>query len=92
MMDRYANMLKALEIKPKMGQPCNNCGWCCLTETCPTGLVFTPADAKVCAMLEQKDDKYFCKLATSPMMREMLGMGQGCDARSIEEQLQELVA
>jgi len=27
----------AEERKPKFGDDCNGCGWCCLTEVCETG-------------------------------------------------------
>ena len=90
MIDRYAEANKALKIKPALGQPCNNCGWCCLCETCPVGIELTPPDAKVCAMLVPKDGKFYCKLAIVPQMRDIMAIGQGCDAISIEEKLEAL--
>ena len=27
----------AVEQKPAMGEDCNHCGWCCLTEVCEMG-------------------------------------------------------
>lgn len=90
--ERYAAAFGALEIKPALHQPCNNCGWCCLTETCPIGIELTPPDATVCAMLVPKDGKYYCKLSIVPQMRDLLAIGQGCDAISAMEKIEILMS
>jgi hypothetical protein len=90
-MNRHLEALKAIEIKPKMGQPCNNCGWCCIRETCPVGVELSPPGDAVCAMLVPKDGKYFCKLSRVEEMRHILDIGGGCDAISVREKLEALM-
>lgn len=90
--ERYEAAFGALEIKPALGQPCNNCGWCCLSETCPVGIELTPPDATVCAMLIAKDGKYYCHLGKNEVMRDLLAIGQGCDAISAMEKIEVLMS
>jgi hypothetical protein len=87
----YVEVDRALGVKPALGQPCNNCGWCCLSETCPVGLEFTPP-GEVCVMLVPKDGKFFCKMSRVESMRRVLDIGGGCDAISVKEKLEALMA
>tara|TARA_Y100000031_G_scaffold110668_1_gene121894 strand:+ start:1140 stop:1421 length:282 start_codon:yes stop_codon:yes gene_type:complete len=74
--------------KPKMGQPCNHCGWCCMTEVCPVGKACGAGETIPCKFLTN-DHK--CHLASiSADVREALDVGGGCDARTVNEQLEEL--
>lgn len=74
----------ATELKPEYGAPCNNCGWCCLTEVCATGIQFGKSSMIPCQFLEQEGDRHFCGLANRgiKIMNEHLGIGTGCDART----------
>ncbi len=74
----------AEKLKPEFGESCNNCGWCCLTEVCATGVQFGKSTKIPCQFLEQEGDKHFCGLAKRniPVMSEHLGIGTGCDART----------
>ena len=82
----------AFKAKPKMGAPCNNCGWCCLIEVCPIGAELTGSTVAPCKLLVTKGDKHYCPLATDPTIREILFIGVGCDAQTVEEQLERLIA
>lgn len=81
----------AVQNKPKMGQPCNNCGWCCLVEVCPVGQELGGGTEAPCKMLITQGDKHYCNLAADPRLREIIDVGGGCDARTAMEQLEELI-
>ena len=85
--ERYGAVPDALDNKPALDQPCNNCGWCCLTETCDLGLQFYQHGDTVCRMLVPKDGKYFCKLASTKAFAEHLHIGRGCNAISVREKM-----
>ncbi len=76
--------------KPKEGEPCNHCGWCCMTEVCSVGQELTQSAKIPCSLLIESEGKHYCKLATLPEVREILSMGRGCDAVTQEEQLERL--
>lgn len=82
----------ARALKPAEREPCNNCGWCCLTEVCPTGIEFGRSHSIPCKFLEQEGDRHYCGLAklNIPVMNEYLSIGTGCDARTQQEQLASL--
>lgn len=80
----------AIETKPAFGEPCNHCGWCCLTEVCPSGLVVLGSSQIPCPLLVEVGDKYFCSLANTAERKRIMGIGTGCDAITIEEQLEKL--
>ena len=82
----------ATELKPKFGEPCNNCGWCCLTEVCPTGIEFGHSAKIPCKFLEQENNKHYCGLAKHnvPIINEALSIGTGCDAKTQTEVFGEL--
>lgn len=83
--------LQARRLKPPMGQPCNQCGWCCLTQVCPVGEELTKSSKAPCQLLIQEGDRHYCKLASHPILANILDIGGGCDARTVEEQLKELM-
>jgi uncharacterized cysteine cluster protein YcgN (CxxCxxCC family) len=81
--------------KPSMGSPCNNCGWCCLTEVCSIGKELG-SEAIPCKFLVQKDqnnEKHYCSLALNfpDNYMEPLAINTGCDAKTQNEILRELV-
>lgn len=82
---------QALERKPKLDAPCNHCGWCCLRETCDLGQLFTP-DGERCTQLAKRGDNYYCKLASTASYAEWLHIGKGCNAISVAEKLEMLLA
>jgi hypothetical protein len=51
--------------KPRHGQPCNGCGYCCLSETCLLGQEL--GNTGRCKALESKSDgSYVCGLIADP--------------------------
>lgn len=38
--------------KPAAGQPCNGCGWCCLAEPCPLGVLLSGRRRGACNALQ----------------------------------------
>lgn len=53
--------IPALE-KPLMGQPCNGCGYCCLSEVCPLGVRVGVSPQAPCSALVAMDGQYLCGL------------------------------
>lgn len=88
------SLIKTLQIvhdtKPKFGSPCNNCGYCCLTEVCVVGQELTGSDIAPCKLLTEKDGKQYCKLADNEITREVLGIGTGCCAETQSEVMERL--
>lgn len=91
-----SELFKSIEVaramKPAEREPCNNCGWCCLTEVCPTGIEFGKSAQIPCKFLEAKGNKHYCGLAklNIDVMNEHLSIGTGCDARTQQEQIESL--
>lgn len=83
------NLLKiitvSIENKPKKGQPCNSCGYWCLTEVCPVGVELTGSDIAPCKLLITEGDKHTCILAQHETTRKVLGIGTGCCAETQQE-------
>ena len=79
----------AVGNKPKMGAPCNHCGYCCLSEICPTGKTITKKEYGPCPLLinEEGSNKHYCQLVTSggKNTKEDLGIGYGCCAETQKE-------
>jgi hypothetical protein len=80
----------AYDDKPKRGEPCNNCGWCCLTEVCPVGAELTGNTKPPCTLIESKDGKHYCKLGQLDGFKEVLGLGTECCAATQQEIIEEL--
>ncbi len=92
MSELFKSIEVARALKPSEGETCNNCGWCCLTEVCPTGIEFGKSSQIPCKFLEQESDKHYCGLAklNIPIINEHLSIGTGCDARTQQEQIADL--
>ena len=98
-MDRIVLALKvatASEAKPPMWEPCNNCGWCCLTEVCIIGQELTNVGAKdiPCTLLVERDGGHYCSVADAvgDEIHKTMGIGTGCDAATQTEQLEKFNA
>jgi hypothetical protein len=73
--------------KPRWGEPCNGCGFCCAAEVCAIGLAIfgkqQPAPA-----LEFDGGRFWCgavrmaeRDGCGPLYRMVLGIGMGCDSK-----------
>jgi uncharacterized cysteine cluster protein YcgN (CxxCxxCC family) len=93
-----SNLIKmvevAVEIKPKFGDTCNHCGYCCLTEVCQVGQELTGKTIGPCKLLigeepNQKHydpNKHYCSAALYiPEMKEAIGAGEGCCSETQRE-------
>ncbi len=80
---------EAEKNKPRFGEPCNHCGWCCMTEVCPSGLYagarryefpckFLTEENK-CGLIENID------LTDQHFLIEFLAIGEGCDSMTQRE-------
>jgi len=78
-------ILSAYNDKPKYGESCNNCGWCCLTEVCPVGAELTGSTTAPCTLIESRDGKHYCKLAKVEAFKEVLGLDTSCCAKTQKE-------
>lgn len=81
-------MTVALESKPKLGDACNQCGYCCLTEVCVIGQELGGGNCAPCKLLVQRDGKHFCSLAE--VCSTDLGIGVGCCAETQYEVIKRL--
>ena len=82
----------AAEMKPTFGQDCNHCGWCCLTGPCVVGQEITGKQYGACELLRTEGDKHYCSLAGNKSFDEEMAIGTGCDAKTQNEQLAEMMA
>lgn len=87
MNDLFIQIQRAEQLKPKFGEPCNHCGWCCLTEVCPVGEYLTDSIIP-CKKLINDGDKYTCSVAN--VYKEIIGIGTGCCAKTQQEVFNEL--
>lgn len=85
-------MTVAIENKPKLGDACNHCGYCCLTEVCVVGQELTGSDIGPCKLLVSEGDQHKCQLADTPTMKEVIGMGTGCCAETQNEVMARLTS
>ena len=79
--------------KPKYGQPCNGCGFCCSTELCTAAIAVHGKDHPVpCPSMEWSNGRFDCglvRLADSigdgfgSFLRFSLGIGIGCQVEDI---------
>ena len=81
-------------VKPKRGEPCNGCGWCCHEEICFFGKAFLGVEEPKntflrgpCPLIDYKDGRVFCGLVVAEermkleaVLKKGLGIGEGCDA------------
>lgn len=84
----YSQLIKitfeAQEIKPSFGSPCNNCGWCCMTEVCAGGVKLGADPQQLpCKFLIEKDGKHLCSIHDQKPIKVMIG--KGCDAMTSNE-------
>lgn len=72
--------------KPAMGEACNHCGWCCLTEVCQMGEFYLDHTQIPCELLISEGDKHYCSLIRDKKIeKKVLGIGTGCCAMTQKE-------
>jgi len=90
MVDLMQLITTAAAVKPKMGATCNKCGWCCMTETCPTARELGAGEMIPCKFLKvvNEEGEYLCSLAKEDNLLDFsLAIGTGCDAKIQQETL-----
>ena len=65
--NRLDSILPIALAKPKLGEPCNGCGYCCATEPCALAKEFLQCAAGPCVALQVIDDKLVCGLVRNPL-------------------------
>lgn len=87
--------------KPKKGQPCNGCGFCCAAELCDLA-IDRGFQSAPCPAMEFFSGRFWCGLASNPMryipgvkefaveairalVADGLGFGHGCDTDDPDE-------
>lgn len=85
-------LLTVAPNKPRFGEPCNGCGYCCAAEVCEVGrAVCGPEVVAPCPLMEfdEAGSHFRCGAvraadALDPFMglflRLKMGIGRGCDA------------
>lgn len=53
--------------KPKEGQPCNGCGYCCTVQPCTLASEFLGCDTGPCVALEVQNGTSGCGLVRNPL-------------------------
>jgi hypothetical protein len=86
-------MSEQTPVKPKFGDRCNGCGYCCAEEVCEVGVRFVGAEAP-CKLMRWREGRFFCgavDIADSLgpleglMLRAKLAIGFGCDSQTDAE-------
>ncbi len=82
--------LQTAPEKPKFGQPCNGCGFCCASEVCEIGLgIFGKDTPAPCPAMTFKRGRFECGAVNAAdkmgpaeglYLRLRLGIGLGCDS------------
>lgn len=80
-------ILRTAPEKPKEGQPCNGCGFCCASELCAVAEFFHGKRPGPCPEMVFNDDRFWCGVMlrstdepTRFMLTRLLGFGVGCDS------------
>jgi hypothetical protein len=60
------NILKQHALKPKEGEPCNNCGLCCRVSVCEVSKTLLHSEQTPCIALEFREGKYVCGMLLRP--------------------------
>ena len=82
---------QAQQLKPRFGEKCNNCGWCCLTEVCQMGQYYGATTVLPCSFLISKGENHYCELVLKGTMKaKVIGIGTGCDAITQSERIEDL--
>lgn len=56
-----------IDAKPRRGQPCNGCGWCCAMEPCELAREFISGPVTApCPALERQDGRFVCGMIRRP--------------------------
>lgn len=56
-----------LLTKPRLGEICNGCGYCCSEEHCQLAREFLSCDVGPCVALEERGGRTICSLARNPL-------------------------
>lgn len=73
-------------LKPKFGERCNGCGYCCLNEQCLISRELFGKEPGPCRALQFEGGRYYCGVVREapaelqPTIAFLLGLGMGCDA------------
>jgi hypothetical protein len=77
--------------KPKFGERCNGCGYCCEREQCLISIELFGKREGPCVALEREDGRTYCGVVRhapsdlQPQIAYWLGLGVGCDASDDSE-------
>lgn len=86
----FRTLVGAHANKPKFGQTCNRCGWCCLSEPCDEATAITGQKRGACELLLKEGDVYSCPLAATPEGYRAIGAGTFCCAKTQAEVIEDL--
>ena len=53
--------------KPRLGEACNGCGYCCTTEPCRLAAEYLHCSTGPCVALEVRDGRTVCGLVRNPL-------------------------
>lgn len=63
----FVKLVRYPHQKPLFGDPCNNCGYCCITEPCPIAQEFLGCTKGPCVALFIEDGAYLCGMVRDPI-------------------------
>jgi hypothetical protein len=65
----YAQMMTDIPYsqKPRFGEPCNGCGYCCTMQPCALAEEFLKCTTGPCVALERDGDRTGCGLVRNPL-------------------------
>ncbi len=91
-MSNLNELIQQAELKkPAMGESCNRCGWCCLTQPCAIAVGLGVSEMTIpCPYLTDGPEQYTCSLVEQfPALIVDLAINKGCDAKTQMEAINE---
>ena len=79
-------MLERAPEKPRKGERCNGCGYCCAAEQCLISLELFGKVGAPCPAMQFEGGRFYCGVlreappSLQPTIAFLLGAGMGCDA------------
>lgn len=71
--------------KPKLGEACNGCGYCCSIQPCVLAEEFLNCTTGPCVALEKSVGKFICGLVRNPLGYLFKASHPECDVAALED-------
>ena len=79
--------------KPRNGESCNGCGFCCAAERCQAAVISLGEGPGPCPLMIFHSGRFWCLLVETereagmdPLIANALGIGSGCTVEDFEKE------